>query len=291
MLRDNVLPILGVVLLFGAVCTQWGAVATDAEHERPEVSKESPLIRSGPNTVDESSVFPWITDQGELGEEQIDPSHRASFDALVAEYQRGGLTPDSKPRIRRALQTAKQDPVLRAWILDAFLGSQGPLMAQGIYGLMRDADLKDPALLEALIQRDLSGGDVAVSKRILDLIADAMSSDNAAYSATVDVYLSQLMESKDEGLRQMAVSQKIWWVARQRPDQLASLAPLVLDRSAVVREEMYGLMESDLHASSSSQARTAYLSVLAELARSSEIVMPEAERQRVASLHTALNRP
>ncbi len=171
---------------------------------------------------------------------------RQQITQLLGDYSSGVISLEDKKQIQSKLQSIILDPVGRSNIVEMFSDAQNPQQATAVYGLIRDADVKDSALIEELIQRD-SGSGVQLSKRLLvDLIADLGTRYDAPYSPTIDQYVSQLVQGADSEIRASATAQKIWYESRYQPDRISSLAPYLQDTASQIREEMYGMIESHL---------------------------------------------
>ncbi|MDX5298218.1 MAG: hypothetical protein LPK85_04625, partial [Gammaproteobacteria bacterium] len=195
-----------------------------------------------------ASVSPDMARPDEVGS-------RTLFKQLLRDYRSGEMAPDDERLIENALHDLNQHPLGRSFIIETFFSSDEPYLAEALYGLMLDADLKDLGLLEALIQRDRTEFAVASKMRLLDLIADLSAQENAPYSAVVDDYLAQMALSPDPKLQNTAAAQRIWYLAHHQPDNLAALDTYLLDTAPLVREEMYSLIESRMaHHSLSGQA-------------------------------------
>lgn len=175
---------------------------------------------------------------------RADERPRQQFEQLIRDYRSGELSPEAKLQIKEALRTLQLEPEGRALIIETFLSSDDPQQAESLYGLVRDADLKEVGLLEGLIQRGTALPTTSFNTRIVDLIADLNTQDKAPYSAVIDAYLAHVAQSPDTALRNAAASQRIWYVAHHQPNNLATLKQYVLDSAPTVREEMYSLIES-----------------------------------------------
>lgn len=269
----------------------WSASSDDPQADSPRGVHSDALVQGAQPIADQShALFPWGT-AGGITEPTAGPGTHDRLLALLDEYQQGGHTPERKRDIRMAFAAAKQDPVARGFLMEWFWGARDPQRAQAVYALIRDADFKDQALIESLIQRDTPEADAVLKHRLIDLIADQNSVDEGTYSSAIDAYLYRLTQSADEQLRQAAISQRIWYVGQRHSDQLGSLAQLLKDPMPIVREEMYGLLESRLGSPAMVQARADFASVLTELAYSPDWIMSEPERARISGLLAALNRP
>lgn len=281
---------LAVGALMGLVYLVWPDSSTDSNPTHPHarlVEAGGHGLPSGSHTV--SNSFPWLNAADTTG--TASPQAHDRLLALLDEYQQGGGTPDRKRAIRMAFAAAKQDPVARGILIEWFWGARDPQRALAVYGLMRDSDFKDQTLIEALIERDAADAEVVVKQRLIDLIADHNAVESDSYSPAIDAYLDRLSRSTDDGLRQAAASQRIWYVAQRKPDQLASLAQLLGDSSPAVREDMYAVLESRLGSPVLRDARADLVLILTELDKSPERVISEFERARMTSLLAALNRP
>lgn len=213
---------------------------------------------------------------------------RKQFEQLVRDYHSGALSPEEKIQIKTNLREQMQTPLMRAFIIESFFSQHDPQLAESLYGLIRDADIKDVSLLEGLIQRDSATPTAHAKARIVDLIADLSTKPDVPYSAVIDGYLAQVAVNPDATLQHTATSQRIWYLAQHQPNNLAALKRYILDKSATVREEMYSLIESRIaNQALSSQAelaeavnsalQTDYLSVSAE------------EKSRLTALLESLN--
>lgn len=169
---------------------------------------------------------------------------RKQFEQLLRDYRFGGLDPAEKSQVKKALRHLMQDRVGRSFIVDTFFSSDEPQLAESLYGLIRDADLKDVALLESLIQRDNTIRVASFKTRVVDLIADLPRQQDVPYSAVIDAYLADTALNSDLELRNAATSQRIWYLANHQPNNIAVLNKYLVDSAPRVREEMYGLIES-----------------------------------------------
>jgi len=169
---------------------------------------------------------------------------RQQFVELLQKYRSGGISPDEKILIKKNLRELRQDPMGRSLIIETFFSNDEPQLAEDLYALIRDADLKDLALLEGMIQRDNTKLSTTAKTRILDLIADLSAKDDAPYSGLIDGYLAQVALNPDTQLRNTAASQRIWYLAHHQSNNLAVLANYLFDNATTVREEMHSLIES-----------------------------------------------
>lgn len=235
---------------------------------------------------DVGTAFPWgsVGDDGSAKEGQTGSSGaRQQIAQLLADYSSGVIFPEDKKQIQNKWRSIMSDPVARSQIVQMFLDANNPQQALSVFGLIRDADVKDPALIEELIQRD-SDSAVNLSKGlIVDLIADLGTRHDVPYSATVDQYLSQVAQGPDADLRASATAQKIWYQSRYQPDSVDSLAPYLQDTEPRVREEMYGMIESRLANHSLSGQKQLAGAIDAAL-RDDRLNMSPEERTRAATL-------
>lgn len=215
-------------------------------------------------------------------------SPRKQFEQLVRDYHSGMLSPEEKIQIKKNLREQLQIPLMRAFIIESFFSSDDPQLAESLYGLIRDADLKDVSLLEGLIQRDSATPTASSKARIVDLIADLSTQPDVPYSAVLDGYLAQVAVNPDTTLQSIAASQRIWYVAQHQPNNLATLKRYVLDSSATVREEMYSLIESRIanqaHASQAELAEAVNTALQADY-----LGVSAQEKSRLTALLASLN--
>ncbi|MGE5453445.1 MAG: hypothetical protein ACM3VZ_16570 [Acidobacteriota bacterium] len=168
-----------------------------------------------------------------------------------------------------------------------FFSANEPQLAQSLYGLIRDADVKDVTLVEDLIQRDSGRSDVLTKQRIVDLITDLGTQKDVPYSAPIDLYLSQLALSPEPALHDAAAAQRIWYLAHHQSDNIAALGGYILDGTPRVREEMYSLIESRL-ASQTLSGQTEFTSALNAVLRADHLGVSPEEKTRVATLLASL---
>lgn len=216
---------------------------------------------------------------------------RKQFEQHLRAYRFGALSPEEKIRIKKSLHELKRNPSARALIVETFFSSDDPQLAESLYGLIRDADLKDVGLLEGLIQRDNQRGNrtstAATQKRIVDLISDLGTKDKVPYSAVIDGYLVQMARNPDLQLRNAAASQRIWYLNQHQPYNLAAQEAYIVDPSPVVREEVYSLIESRIVGQSlSGQAQLAQ--ALNAALRADYLGASVEEKARVSALLQAL---
>lgn len=175
------------------------------------------------------------------------PAHERSrelFEQLLGDYRSNELSPDEKILIEQTLRGLNHESLGQTFIIDTFFSTDAPQLAESLYNLILDADLRDVELLEALIQRDSTEFSMHSKARILDLIADLSAQDDAPYSAAIDHYLEQATRHPEEKIRDTAASRRIWYLAQHQPDNLAALNEYLLNNAATVREEVYSLIES-----------------------------------------------
>ena len=208
---------------------------------------------------------------------------RQQITQLLSDYSSGVISPEDKKEIQSRLRSIILDSVGRSSVVQMFSDAQNPQQAMAVYGLIRDADIKDSALIEELIQRD-SGSGVQLSKRLLvDLIADLGTRYDAPYSPTIDQYVSQLSRSPDSELRAAATAQKIWYESRYQPYRIYSLAPYLQDTAPQIREEMYGMIESHL-ANRTLQGNKEFAMAIDAAMRDERLNMSPEEQMRAATL-------
>lgn len=217
--------------------------------------------------------------------------NRQQFERSLREYKHGALSPEQKIRIRQALHEVKHDASKRALLLDTFFSNDTQL-AQAVYELMLAADLKDVGLLEQLIEREnRSPHNAANAKankaRIVDLIADLGSNEQARYSMIIDGYLAQLVNSGDAQLRTSAASQRIWYLNQHQPYNLAVQEKYIVDSAQVVREEVYSLIEARI-ANQTLAGQTQLVPALHTVLRANELAASAEEKARINALLAAL---
>ena len=208
---------------------------------------------------------------------------RKQFEQLLQDYHFGAHSPDDKVQIKETLSDLKRDPLARAFIIETFFSPDKPQLAESLYGLIRDADLKDVGLLESLIQRDGTRSTASSKARIVDLIADLSTKKDVPYSAAIDAYLAQAAQSTDPNLRHTAASQRMWYLAQHQPNNLAVLAQNLLDTASTVREEAYSLIESRL-ASQTPTAQANLAPVLNTALSANRLGASLEEKTRVSAL-------
>jgi hypothetical protein len=212
---------------------------------------------------------------------------RKQFEQHLRAYRFGALAPEEKIRIKKSLHELKRNPSARALIVETFFSSDDPQLAEALYGLIRDADLKDVSLLEGLIQRENRTSPAPTQKRIVDLIADLGAQDKAPYSAVIDGYLAQMARNPDVQLRNIAASQRIWYLNQHQPYNLAAQESYIVDPSPVVREEVYSLIESRIVGQSLS-GQTQLAQALNAALRADYLGASAEEKARVGALLKAL---
>lgn len=217
-----------------------------------------------------------------------DARARTQFVELVQKYSSGEMSSEGKLQIKKSLRELKLDPTGRALIIDTFFAADQPQLAEDLYGLIRDADLKDVALLEGLIQRGSAKASTPAATRIMDLIADLGTQDGAPYSGLIDGYLAQVALNSDTTLRTTAVSQRIWYLAQHQSTNLAVLANYLVDAAPTVREEMYSLIESRI-ANQTLSGQAALTLALNSALQSDNLGVSEDERARVSVLLQTLS--
>lgn len=215
-------------------------------------------------------------------------SPRKQFEQLVRDYHSGMLSPEEKIQIKKKLREQMQTPLIRGFIIESFFSADDPQLAESLYGLIRDADLKDVSLLEGLIQHDSATPTATSKARIVDLIADLSTKPDAPYSAVIDGYLAQVAVNPDATLQNTAASQRIWYLAQHQPNNLGALKRYILDNSATVREEMYSLIESRVanqaHASQAELAEAVNAALQADY-----LGVSAQEKSRLTALLESLN--
>lgn len=213
---------------------------------------------------------------------------RKQFEQFVRDYYSGTLSPEEKIQIRKNLREQMQTPLMRSFIIESFFSAANPQLAESIYGLIRDADLKDVSLLEGLIQRDSATPLAASKARIVDLIADLSTKPDVPYSPVIDGYLAQVALSPDVTLQNTATSQRIWYLAQHQPNNLAALKGYILDNSPTVREEMYSLIESRI-VNQPHVSRTELAEVVSTALQADHLGISAQEKSRLTALLESLN--
>lgn len=212
---------------------------------------------------------------------------RTQFEQLLRDYRLAEISPEEKLQIKQTLNDLKNDPLARSFMVETFFAADKPQLAESLYGLIRDADLKDVALLEGLIQRDSTRPTAASTARIVDLVADLSTQKDLPYSATIDRYLAQLSLHADAQVRNTAVSQRIWYLAQHQPNNLAALEPYLADSAPTVREEMYSFIESRM-ANQAPLAQTAFVPALKMALQADHPGASAEEKARVSALLQSL---
>lgn len=291
-LTTSALALAGVLLALAWYGSTPPAQGVDALS--PAFSAREGAPNGGPYgaTGGASSVFARASGatQSPFGAAQSLPDPQATrqqFEKLVRDYRLGELDPQDKTRIKEALFDLKQDPVARALIIETFFSSDNPQLAESLYGLMRDADLKDVGLLEGLIQRDSTRPTTSSKARIVDLIADLSTKKDVPYSTAIDGYLAQVALNTDTNLRSTAASQRMWYLAQHQPNNLAALEQNLLDTAPAVREEAYSLIESRL-ASQTPAAQAKLAPALKAALQADHLGVSAEEKARVSALLAAL---
>lgn len=192
---------------------------------------------------------------------------RARLEQNLFDYRYGNLEPDAKRKIKQALHELARQPHNRSMLVAGFFRTDAPQLAEALYRLISDADLRDLGLLEQLIERDRSTPQTQFSTRIVNLITELGQQDR--YSPQIDSYLAQMASSANPELRVRAATQRLWYLNLHQPYNLSAQEKYLNDSSATVREEVYSLLEARL----------------ANQAQSSSPVFGQA--QLVAALHAA----
>lgn len=204
----------------------------------------SPFAAKLPSADNSTPVNRPAQDEAQLGQ---------AFQQSLRDYHAGVSSPEEKNRIKTALHEMSRDRKARALMIEMFFSQSEPQLAQALYGLMRDADLKDVGLLEDLIQyahrhaaqaNAANAGNAAIAARLIDLVADLGAKSQSSYSVAIDRYLTQMAESNDPQLRIRAATQKIWYVDQHQPNNLAAQEKYLADTAPKVREEVYSLIEA-----------------------------------------------
>ena len=250
----------------------------------PLAGMQSPFAAFGP--VSASASVP--TALAESGEQRIG----IQFEPDLRAYDVGALSSEEKRRIRKGLHGLKRDPLARAFIIDTFFSSNQPQLAQSMYALIRDAKLKDVGLLEELIQRESSApaasAGTSTKARIVDLIADLGTRNDAPYSAQIDGYLAQLASHPDPQLRNAAVSQRIWYLNQHQPYNIALQEQYLTHSVPTIREEVYSLIEARI-ASQTLIGQAQLGAALNAALRSDQPGMTGEERARASALLQTLS--
>lgn len=284
------------VLLVLAAAAQMTWYVFRSPQADPDVTQTHPTIDiraavSQQTTANPGTVATSAPGSLNVAPVQADPEpqqSRALFEQLLLDYGSNALSPDDKILIETSLRDLNREPVGRAFIIDTFFSNDAPELATALYNLMLDADLKDVALLEDLIQRDSSEPGVDSKRRIVDLIADLTAQDAAAHSPVLAEYLQQMALHPDTRLRNAAVTQRIWYVAQHQPDNLAMLGEYLLDPAPRVREEMYSLIRA--RADSGELAGQAELTLALDAALQADYLgLSAQEQERIRTLLTALS--
>lgn len=218
---------------------------------------------------------------------------RQQFEQSLRDYSQAGLSPEQKIRIKQSLHNFKRDPQLRALILETFFSTAEPQLAQTLYELMLAADLKDVGLLEQLIERDSRTPNIAATSssptkaRILDLIADLGTNQQAGYSVVIDGYLAQIGNHAEAQLRASAAAQRIWYLNQHQPYNLAAQEKYLVDSAPVVRQEVYSLIEARL-ANQTLSGQTQLASALNAVLQADYLAASAEEKSRITALLAAL---
>lgn len=166
------------------------------------------------------------------------------FAQLLHDYRSTGLDPDDRILIEQFLREWNASEMGRAFIVETFFSTQEPELAESLYNLILDADIKDLELIVELIQRDGSEQNLQAKTRIVDLIADLTAQEESPYSREIDEYLAQLALHPDAELRNTAKTQRAWYVTRLQAGRIDVLKDYLLDSAPAVRDEMFELLES-----------------------------------------------
>ncbi|MCP5208291.1 MAG: hypothetical protein H7A01_13870 [Hahellaceae bacterium] len=165
-----------------------------------------------------------------------------SFLSLLLDYRHHQIEAREKHAIYGVLIDLNSSPEGRQLIADSFF-TENTVVAETLYNLLLDADIKDSALLVDLIKREQTENLPEYRVRILDLIADLNTKNDTPYQVEIDAFLGRLALHSDQGLRAKAISQRAWYVRGKN----LSIAPIIgdylLDHSPAVREEMYEIIE------------------------------------------------
>ncbi len=257
---------------------------------RPPMPHAPALIAGMPSPFAGSGALPVTSNLSASGAQQL----RQQFEKNLRDYQPAARSPEQKIRIKHSLHQLQHDPVARALMVEMFFSAHEPELAHTLYGLIRDADLKNAALVEQLIERDgrmrvgtASAEAIATKARIMDLIADLGTQDQTRYSMVVDAYLAQLANHPDPQLHIRAATQRIWYLNQHQPHNLAAQEKYLFDSAPVVRQEVYSLLEARLE----NQTLSGQAQLVAALNAALKADYPGAsaeEKSRISALLLAL---
>lgn len=212
-------------------------------------------------------------------------SLQAQLEQNLHLYYLGGLEPEQKRQIKRSLRDLLRAPQGRALLVATFFADGQPQAAQAMYGLIRDAGVKDVGLLEDLIAAEHRATHAVFATRIVDLIADL--GEQAHYSSRIDGYLAQLALHPDPQLRAQAASRRLWYLNLHQPQNLSAQEKYLFDASPQVREEVYSLIEARI-AGHKLAGQTYLLPALNAALLAGPAGTSDAEKARLSALLQAL---
>lgn len=216
--------------------------------------------------------------------EVTDPSSQiALLSDLLKDYRSGLLDPDDKIAMHTALQVLNQSESGREWIIETFFSIEDSEQAEALYDLILDADLKDPALITAILQREQGEPELQARIRLVDLISDLNSREGLPFVPEIDAFLGRMAIDPDPALREPARVRRVWYLVEHEQPAEATLSEYLLDPSREVRREIYEIIEGR-PLDESLPLRESLTPTLNALLHANDLGVDAEERERIKDL-------
>ncbi|WP_344802338.1 hypothetical protein [Allohahella marinimesophila] len=204
---------------------------------------------------------------------------------LLLDYQSHELDLDEKRSVQAFLRDISDSQEGRALITRLFFSSDDTRVASAMYDLILDADLKDPALIVTLVERDHTEFHIDYKMRLVDLIADLNTSQHSPYNVDIEDFLAAMSVHPDKSLRSAALGQWAWYVSRHK-GILPVLDSYLFNHARQTREEIYEIIELDALTDAAEEREVA--NALGALVYADYLKIDDEELKRVQSLISQL---
>ncbi len=280
--------LIGVVpglILFGGIVFWWGAGSPHSSMNLEAYPQQAshalpPTGEAARERMIDSPDTGSATAGASLRQQESPRSLENMLSEALKDYHSRENEVADRQALHQIVRTLSQSADGRRWIVTHFFQAPDSLQSVTLYDVLLDADVKDPALVVALIHRDQSETATEYTRRILDLIADMGTSENAPFRPEVDAYLAQVSRHSDAALRDQAVSRRIWYLTQHGNVTAAQFDELILNPSAAVREELYQWVELTGFSQQES-TRSALAQSLKSLLYADYLGLATPEKQRV----------
>lgn len=278
---------------FTAAATGWIVHSASTSSLRPSLPALSVMDADTPPAVGNPSYLAQTA--GLQHSLKQDDTTSAALSAILSRfstqlqaYSTGDLDHEARMLAEQMLREINTTADGRAFVVDAFFSVDDPQQSESLYNLILAADLKDAALIEALAQRDLGESSDAYKTRILDLIADVSTREDAPFSSGIDDYLAQLAQHPEPSLREAGISRRAWYLAQHAKHNSGVLNEFLLAGGLESRREIYELIESQVSRGDVAEIHELTLA-LESLMNADYLGVPPQEQEKVAALMEKLH--